>query len=114
MVGMPVAIWLSFYGGWDFKGLWIGLLAAQASCAMTMLMVLTRTNWEEQAERAKELTKNGLEEIEDDEEEEEEENQELDVEQQEAEEEAEEEDEDDDGDEIKECLNSKHGSDMIV
>ncbi|KAL0542228.1 hypothetical protein IC582_022324 [Cucumis melo] len=113
MVGMPVAIWLSFYGGWDFKGLWIGLLAAQASCAMTMLWVLARTNWEEQAERAKELTKNGMEEIENDDEEE---SQELDEEQKEEQEEPEEEEDedDDDGDEIKECLNSKRGSDMIV
>ncbi|XP_022922331.1 protein DETOXIFICATION 49-like [Cucurbita moschata] len=59
MVGMPIAIWLSFYGGWDFKGLWIGLLAAQVSCAIAMLMALVRTNWEEQAERAKELTGSG-------------------------------------------------------
>ncbi|XP_022995790.1 protein DETOXIFICATION 49-like [Cucurbita maxima] len=64
MVGMPIAIWLSFYGGWDFKGLWIGLLAAQASCAMAMLMALARTNWEEQAERAQELTRTGPLEIE--------------------------------------------------
>lgn len=57
LVGMPVAVWLSFYGGFDFKGLWIGLLAAQASCVVTMLFViLTRTDWERQAQRAKELT----------------------------------------------------------
>ncbi|KAM7257575.1 hypothetical protein ACFE04_013316 [Oxalis oulophora] len=57
LVGMPVAVWLSFYGGYDFKGLWLGLLAAQFSCVLTMLFViLTRTDWERQAERAKELT----------------------------------------------------------
>ncbi|XP_038875791.1 protein DETOXIFICATION 49-like [Benincasa hispida] len=102
MVGMPVAIWLSFYAGWDFKGLWIGLLAAQGSCAITMLMVLVRTNWEEQAERAKELTRNGVVEIENDDEEE---NGEL---------QEEEEEDDDDDDEIKECFNSRNGRDLIV
>lgn len=29
LVGMPVAIWSSFYMGYDFRGLWLGLLAAQ-------------------------------------------------------------------------------------
>ncbi|KAK4363774.1 hypothetical protein RND71_019015 [Anisodus tanguticus] len=57
LVGMPVAIYLGFFRGYDFTGLWIGLLAAQASCAVTMLLViLSRTNWEYQAKRAKELT----------------------------------------------------------
>ncbi|CAJ1928056.1 unnamed protein product [Sphenostylis stenocarpa] len=55
-VGMPIAVWLSFFAGFDFKGLWLGLLAAQASCMITMLFVLTRTNWEGQVRRAKELT----------------------------------------------------------
>ncbi|KAJ6393744.1 hypothetical protein OIU77_023054 [Salix suchowensis] len=56
LVGMPVAVWLSFYAGFDFKGLWLGLLAAQGSCVLTMLVVLARTDWECQAQRAKELT----------------------------------------------------------
>ncbi|CAK7335444.1 unnamed protein product [Dovyalis caffra] len=58
LVGMPVAVWLSFYAGFDFKGLWLGLLAAQGSCVLTMLFVLARTDWECQAQRAKELTGN--------------------------------------------------------
>ncbi|KAJ8555721.1 hypothetical protein K7X08_013217 [Anisodus acutangulus] len=38
-------------------GLWLGLLAAQGSCAVTMmLIILVKTNWEDQARRAKELT----------------------------------------------------------
>lgn len=56
LVGMPIAVWLSFFAGFDFKGLWLGLLAAQASCMVTMLFVLARTNWEGQVQRAKELT----------------------------------------------------------
>lgn len=56
LVGMPVAVWLGFFAGFDFQGLWLGLLAAQASCALTMLMVLGRTDWNDQARRAKELT----------------------------------------------------------
>ncbi|XP_059318777.1 protein DETOXIFICATION 49-like [Lycium ferocissimum] len=57
LVGMPVAVWLGFFMGFDFKGLWLGLLAAQGSCAVTMmLIILVETNWEDQARRAKELT----------------------------------------------------------
>ncbi|CAA3011755.1 DETOXIFICATION 49-like [Olea europaea subsp. europaea] len=56
LVGMPIALWLGFYLGYDFKGLWLGLLAAQGSCAVTMLFLLVRTDWEHQAQRAKELT----------------------------------------------------------
>ncbi|KAG4378934.1 hypothetical protein AAZX31_17G127600 [Glycine max] len=56
LVGMPVAVWLGFFAGFDFKGLWLGMLAAQGSCIVTMMFVLARTNWEGQALRAKELT----------------------------------------------------------
>ncbi|KAK4280397.1 hypothetical protein QN277_012026 [Acacia crassicarpa] len=59
LVGMPVAIALAFYAGFDFKGLWLGLLAAQGSCAVTMLVVLSRTDWELEAQRAKTLTETG-------------------------------------------------------
>ncbi|KAF5729969.1 MATE efflux family protein LAL5-like [Tripterygium wilfordii] len=57
LVGMPVAIWLSFFCGFDFRGLWLGLLAAQGSCVLTMLLVLAQTDWEWQAVRAKDLTR---------------------------------------------------------
>lgn len=56
LVGMPVAVWLGLFAGFDFRGLWLGLLAAQGSCVVTMLVVLGRTDWEIQAQRAKELT----------------------------------------------------------
>jgi len=56
LVGMPVSIWLAFFSGYDFQGLWLGLLAAQGSCAVTMLVVLCRTDWEFEAQRAKKLT----------------------------------------------------------
>ncbi|RAL51395.1 hypothetical protein DM860_010897 [Cuscuta australis] len=56
LVGMPVAVGLSFYGGFDFEGLWLGLLAAQASCMVTMLLVLLRTDWDLEARRAEVLT----------------------------------------------------------
>ncbi|XP_059302414.1 protein DETOXIFICATION 49-like [Lycium ferocissimum] len=58
IVGMPVAVGLSFYLGFDFEGLWMGLLAAQASCMVTMLIVLLRTDWDFEAQRAKDLTGN--------------------------------------------------------
>ncbi|KAF8380325.1 hypothetical protein HHK36_027809 [Tetracentron sinense] len=56
LVGMPVAVGLGFFYGLDFQGLWLGLLAAQGSCVVTMLIILGRTDWECQARRAKELT----------------------------------------------------------
>ncbi|GMJ13558.1 hypothetical protein like AT4G23030 [Hibiscus trionum] len=56
LVGMPVAVWLAFFAGFDFKGLWLGMLAAQGSCMVTMMLVLNRTDWDLEAERAKELT----------------------------------------------------------
>lgn len=43
-VGMPVAVGLGFFAGLDFQGLWLGLLAAQGSCVVTMLVVLARTD----------------------------------------------------------------------
>ncbi|XP_020210343.1 protein DETOXIFICATION 48 [Cajanus cajan] len=57
LVGMPVAILLGFVAKMGFAGLWLGLLAAQASCAGLMIFVLCRTDWNVQVERAKELTK---------------------------------------------------------
>ncbi|GAB4839238.1 Protein DETOXIFICATION 48 [Ancistrocladus abbreviatus] len=57
LVGMPVAIFLGFVVKMGFAGLWLGLLAAQASCALLMLYVLCRTDWMLQVERARELTK---------------------------------------------------------
>lgn len=56
LVGMPAAIWLAFFIGLDFMGLWLGLLAAQGSCAATMLLILSRTDWDHQAQRSRELT----------------------------------------------------------
>ncbi|XP_004515891.1 protein DETOXIFICATION 49-like [Cicer arietinum] len=56
VVGMPVGVWLSFFGGFDFEGLWIGMLAAQGCCMMAMMFVLVHTNWDGQVLRAKELT----------------------------------------------------------
>nr|XP_043613793.1 protein DETOXIFICATION 49-like [Erigeron canadensis] len=59
LVGMPVALVLGFIMGYDFQGLWLGLLVAQMSCVVAMLVVLGRTNWDIEAQRAKELTHGG-------------------------------------------------------
>lgn len=56
VIGMPVAFLMGFEMKLGFPGLWIGLLAAQASCAVLMMFVLVRTDWILQVERAKELT----------------------------------------------------------
>ncbi|KAI6702176.1 hypothetical protein NL676_011312 [Syzygium grande] len=60
LVGMPIAVWLSFFAGLDFKGLWLGLLAAQGTCVVTMLLVLIRTDWEGEAWKAQELTRENV------------------------------------------------------
>ncbi|XP_009765487.1 protein DETOXIFICATION 48-like [Nicotiana tabacum] len=56
LVGMPVAFILGFILKMGFAGLWLGLLAAQASCATLMLCVLFKTDWKVQVERSKQLT----------------------------------------------------------
>ncbi|MCO5564280.1 hypothetical protein L7F22_017939 [Adiantum nelumboides] len=56
IIGMPVSIILVFGFGIGFLGLWLGLLAAQATCAICMLFVMVRTNWLVEAERSKGLT----------------------------------------------------------
>ncbi|KAL2558582.1 MATE efflux family protein [Forsythia ovata] len=56
LVGMPVAVGLGFFLKLDFEGLWLGLLAAQASCMVTMMVVLLLTDWEFESQKAKELT----------------------------------------------------------
>ncbi|GMH09022.1 hypothetical protein Nepgr_010862 [Nepenthes gracilis] len=58
-VGMPAAVWMGFFAGFGFEGLWLGLLAAQGACAVAMVVVLGRTDWEVEAKRAKELTGGG-------------------------------------------------------
>ncbi|CDY48598.1 BnaA01g07670D [Brassica napus] len=56
LVGMPVAVGLGFWAGIGFNGLWLGLLAAQISCAGLMLYVVGTTNWVLEAEKAQTLT----------------------------------------------------------
>ncbi|KAK8945639.1 MATE efflux family protein 5 [Platanthera guangdongensis] len=58
-VGMPVSVLLAFFAGLDFRGLWIGLLFAQATCLVLMLTVIYRTDWGRQARRAQFLTGGG-------------------------------------------------------
>ena len=55
-VGMPVAVVLAFCLRFDFQGLWFGMLAAQASCVVLMMAVISRTDWTAEAGRAQQLT----------------------------------------------------------
>jgi len=61
LVGTPVAVYLAFGApGVGFRGLWYGLLSAQASCvALVLAAVVWRTDWRVEAMRAKKLA--GLE-----------------------------------------------------
>lgn len=56
-VGLPVALCFGFWMRFGFAGLWLGLLAAQAWCAVVLGVVLLRTNWNLQVKRAEQLTR---------------------------------------------------------
>ncbi|KAJ4899305.1 MATE efflux family protein [Raphanus sativus] len=56
LVGMPVAVGLGFWAGVGFSGLWLGLFAAQISCAGLMMYVVGTTDWEAEAKKAQSLT----------------------------------------------------------
>ncbi|KAM0900786.1 hypothetical protein ACQ4PT_020407 [Festuca glaucescens] len=60
LVGTPVALVLAFWYHYDFKGLWLGLLAAQLACMVRMLLVIGRTDWATEAKRAQQLTGAGV------------------------------------------------------
>ncbi|XP_065875061.1 protein DETOXIFICATION 48-like [Euphorbia lathyris] len=55
-IGLPIAIIMGLMIDLGLLGLWLGLLAAQIVCAITMVLVLMRTDWDVEAIRAKELT----------------------------------------------------------
>ncbi|KAL6522852.1 Protein DETOXIFICATION 55 [Orobanche hederae] len=55
MIGMPVAVALAFFSEFGFAGLCYGLLAAQVVCALSILTVIQKTDWESEFLRAKEL-----------------------------------------------------------
>ncbi|XP_014506480.2 protein DETOXIFICATION 49-like [Vigna radiata var. radiata] len=54
--GLPVGLLLCFRFHLGLLGLFLGLLSAQIVCAISMVVALTRTDWKEQANRAKKLT----------------------------------------------------------
>ncbi|XP_062226491.1 protein DETOXIFICATION 49-like [Phragmites australis] len=60
LVGTPVALVLAFWFHYDFEGLWFGLLAAQATCMVRMLLVVGRTDWAGEAKRSRQLTGSGV------------------------------------------------------
>ncbi|XP_071732665.1 protein DETOXIFICATION 49-like [Rutidosis leptorrhynchoides] len=64
LVGMPVSVVLGFYTGLDFEGLWLGMLAAQMSCVVVMMVVMWWTDWEVEAERARDLASFVIEDVE--------------------------------------------------
>ncbi|XP_010444336.1 PREDICTED: protein DETOXIFICATION 50-like [Camelina sativa] len=55
-VGIPVGVIMAFWFEFGFEGFWKGMLAAQITCMVGMMMVIYRTDWELEAERARELT----------------------------------------------------------
>lgn len=55
LVGMPAAFVMGFGMKMGLPGLWVGLLAAQISCAAAMVAVVWRTDWKEEVERGREM-----------------------------------------------------------
>ncbi|KAJ3692705.1 hypothetical protein LUZ60_011800 [Juncus effusus] len=55
-VGMPISVVLAFWMGLGFRGMWLGMLAAQMACVMLMLVAMKNTDWPLQAQRAQRLT----------------------------------------------------------
>ncbi|KAG6487527.1 hypothetical protein ZIOFF_056115 [Zingiber officinale] len=55
LVGAPVALVLAFWWDMGFVGLSLGLLAAQAACAVSVLHVIRKTDWEREASKAADL-----------------------------------------------------------
>ncbi|KAK4801611.1 hypothetical protein SAY86_022098 [Trapa natans] len=56
VVGTPAALALGFVWKMGFMGLCYGLLAAQVTCAVSILAVVYRTDWEVEWDKAKVLT----------------------------------------------------------
>ncbi|KAL3505707.1 hypothetical protein ACH5RR_031089 [Cinchona calisaya] len=55
LMGTPVAIALAFVWGQGFLGLCYGLLAAQVACMVSILTVISKTDWERESLKAKDL-----------------------------------------------------------
>lgn len=55
LVGTPMAIVLSFVWKLGFMGLCYGLLGAQIACAVSILTVVYKTNWQRESLKAKNL-----------------------------------------------------------
>ncbi|XP_018464639.2 protein DETOXIFICATION 50-like [Raphanus sativus] len=56
VVGFPVAYFTAFWFEFGLMGLWLGMLAAQITCVIGMMVAMYMTDWEREAERAGELT----------------------------------------------------------
>ncbi|KAK4342616.1 hypothetical protein RND71_038432 [Anisodus tanguticus] len=56
LVGLPCACLFAFKLKIGFRGLWLGLVAAQFACVCMMVYTLMQTDWKLQSRRAEELT----------------------------------------------------------
>ncbi|XP_058077416.1 protein DETOXIFICATION 55 [Magnolia sinica] len=60
LVGTPVAVVLAFVFGFGFVGLCYGLLAAQIACALSMVTVISKTDWDRESLKARDLVGRGF------------------------------------------------------
>ncbi|XP_058002570.1 protein DETOXIFICATION 21-like [Hevea brasiliensis] len=53
-VGVPVGVILGFVAHLQVKGIWIGMILGEIMQVITLGYITSRTNWEEQVEKASE------------------------------------------------------------
>ncbi|XP_059639578.1 protein DETOXIFICATION 53 [Cornus florida] len=56
LIGLPVAVLMAFTFKIGYRGLWLGLVASQGSCASMMVYTLIQMDWMHQVKRAEDLT----------------------------------------------------------
>ncbi|KAI4386615.1 hypothetical protein MLD38_004533 [Melastoma candidum] len=54
IIGIPVGVGLAYVALWEVKGMWIGLLVGLATQTVILAILVWKTNWEEQVEKAQE------------------------------------------------------------
>ncbi|KAK9198099.1 hypothetical protein WN944_013282 [Citrus x changshan-huyou] len=54
LIGLPCAVYLAFVFQFGAKGLWMGIICGSGLQAFVLLVITLRTNWEQEASKAKE------------------------------------------------------------
>lgn len=44
-IGLPLAIWLGFYQGYDLNGFWYGYIVAMSIVDVIVLVIVIKSSW---------------------------------------------------------------------